>query len=206
METHEKAILRLMQPVSESDHTMGSPTAPATLVQYGNYECIYCRQLQPIIADILQRVDGLRFVYRHFPLPKVHPHSARAAEASEAAAAQGRFWEMHTVLFEQNAPLEDELLNFCAKKAGLDMQRYAREMAEGIYAVKVERDFLSATYGNRVTGTPTLFLNGALLSDIKGREGLLAYVTEAGATVRTSARGRIDWLRRFNLRRWTTRP
>lgn len=153
----EHEIVKLQRPVDESDHVLGSQSAPATLVEYGDYECPYCRQLHPMIKEIMRRAEGLRFVYRHFPLRNVHPCAVKAAEAAEAASAQGRFWEMHDVLFEQDQPLDDERLARSARKAGLEMERYAREIAAGVYSGKVEEDFKAALYEDGVTGTPTLY-------------------------------------------------
>ena len=101
---------------------------------------------------------------------------------------------MHDVLFEQDQPLDDESLARSARQAKLDMERYTREMAEGIYSMKVEEDFKSALYSDHVTGTPTLYLNGVLLSSVHGFDGLLAAVGEAGATLRADSGGRTDWL------------
>ena len=168
-----------------------------TLVEYGNYECIYCRQLHPHIKEMLRRAEGLRFVFRHFPIRQVHPHSTRAAEAAEAAAAQGRFWEMHDLLFKQEGQLDDEQLARCASKAGLDMRRYREEMAAGAYAEKVDRDLMTATFVGRVSGTPTLYLNGVRRSDMRGLEGLLAAVEVAGATLRAAPNARTKLLSRL---------
>src|SRR3954452_6612907 len=99
---------RLAIPVGERDHVLGPATAPVTLVEYGDYECPYCRAAVAIV-DELQRVlpNQLGFVFRHFPLENLHPHALRAAEAAEAAGSQGRFFEMHAELFEHQAALED---------------------------------------------------------------------------------------------------
>lgn len=183
----ESAGLRLILPVGDSDHVLGPTFAAVTLVEYGNYECIYCRQLHPRMKEVLRRAEGLRFVFRHFPIRQVHPRSMRAAEAAEAAAAQGRFWEMHDLLFRQEGQLGDEALARCAGKAGLDMRRYREEMAAGVYADKVERELLTATFEGRVSGTPTLYLNGVRRSDMRGLEGLLAAVEAAGATLRADS-------------------
>ena len=193
----EHEIVRLARPVDDKDHAVGPQSAPATLVEYGDYECPYCRQLHPIIQEIMRRTEGLRFVYRHFPISEIHPHAARAAEAAEAADAQGRFREMHDVLFEQDQPLDDERLARSARKAGLDMERYTKEMAEGIYAGKVREDFMAALYGDGVTGTPTLYLNGVRLSNIQSLEALLEAVTQAGATLQDSSHERTSWLSRL---------
>jgi protein-disulfide isomerase len=202
----ESAIIKLAPPVNESDHILGPQTAPATLVEYGDYECPFCRQLHPIIKEIMKRTEGLRFVYRHFPISNVHPYAVRAAEAAEAAGAQGRFWEMHDALFALDQPLDDEHLSRSARKAGLDMQRYAREMSEGAYTKIVNDDFNTALFKGGVTGTPTLYLNGEQLSSIHDMEVLLGAVTEAGATVYDNSHERAGWLSRLrNFRGGMTR-
>ena len=98
-------------PVGERDHVQGPATAPVTLVEYGDYQCPYCRAAMPIVEELQQILgDQLRYVFRHFPLTALHPHAQHAAEAAEAAAAQGRFSEMHTALFEHQEALEDDHL------------------------------------------------------------------------------------------------
>src|SRR5258707_15871881 len=97
---HENEIVRLARPVDDSDHVLGPESATVTLVAYGDYECPHCRQLHPVAREMMKRTEGLRLVYRHFPISKVHPYAVRAAEAAEAAGAQGRFWEMNDLLFE----------------------------------------------------------------------------------------------------------
>ena len=193
----EHEIVKLQRPVDERDHVLGSQSAPATLVEYGDYECPYCRQLHPLVQEMMRRTEGLRFVYRHFPISKIHPFAARAAEAAEAAGAQGRFWEMHEALFKKEQPLDDEHLTRLAKKAGLDMVRYTREMADGVHAGKVDEDFKAALFGGGVTGTPTLYLNNVRLSRIQSLEALLEAVTEAGATLLASSNERANWLTRL---------
>ncbi|HKQ52498.1 MAG TPA: thioredoxin domain-containing protein, partial [Pyrinomonadaceae bacterium] len=177
----ERELIRLARPVAESDHVVGPQSAPATLVEYGDYECPYCRRLHPMVKEIMSRLEGLRFVFRHFPLRNVHPHAVRAAEAAEAASAQGRFWQMHDALFAQDQPLDDERLARVARTAGLDVARYASEMSAGVYGGKVEEDFKAALYADGVTGTPTFYLNGVRLSNIGSLEALLQTVMEAGA-------------------------
>lgn len=202
----ENDIVRLARPVDDSDHVLGPESATVTLVAYGDYECPHCRQLHPMAREMMKRTEGLRLVYRHFPISKVHPHAVRAAEAAEAAGAQGRFWEMNDLLFELDRPLDDQHLAVRARKAGLDMERYTREMAEGVYAGKVEKDFKLALFGDGVTGTPTLYLNGVRLSKIQSLESLLEAVTDAGAILLPNNKGLSNWLSRLrNLRLGKTR-
>ena len=104
----QAAEFRLAFPVSARDHIRGAPDAPITLVEYGDYECPYCRALTTVVDGLLERLgDRLRFVFRHFPLTPAHPHAFHAAEAAEAAAAQGKFWELHDLLFTPQQGLED---------------------------------------------------------------------------------------------------
>jgi protein-disulfide isomerase len=202
----ESEIVRLKRPVDDLDHVLGTPSAPATLVEYGDYECPYCRQLHPLIQEMMKRTEGLRFVYRHFPISKLHPHASRAAEAAEAAGAQGRFWEMHDLLFAKDQPLDDARLARYAGKAGLDLERYIGEMAAGAYSRKVKESFESALYGDGVTGTPTLYLNSVRLSNIQTFEALLLAVTGAGAILRKDAGEETNWLSRLrNFRVGLTR-
>lgn len=199
----EHEIIRLARPVDESDHIQGVKSAAATLVEYGDYECPYCRELHPLVQELLKRTEGLCFVYRHFPINNLHPHAARAAEAAEGAGAQGRFWEMHDALFEEEQTLDDKRLSHLARKVGLDMERYEREMGKGDYRSKVEEDFKAALYEEGVTGTPTLYLNGLRLSRIHSIEELLSAVIEAGASLKAGSHEHSNWLRRlrnFRLR------
>ncbi len=150
----------LTPPVSARDHIIGPPSAPVTLVEYGDYECPYCGQAHPVVKEIAREMGGeLCFVFRHFPLTRVHPHAERAAEAAEAAGAQGRFWQMHDLLFENQDALEDADLLSYARMLGLDLARFALELDNGVYTARVRADFLSGVRSG-VNGTPTFFING----------------------------------------------
>lgn len=151
---------RLTVPVSERDHIRGSNDAPLTLLEYGDFECPHCGAAHPIIEELRARLGRrLRFVYRHFPLTNIHPHAEPAAEAAEAAGAQGRFWEMHDRLFENQDALEDEDLVAHADALGLDVEKFAEELSAGVHAPRVRQDFLSGVRSG-VNGTPSLFING----------------------------------------------
>jgi protein-disulfide isomerase len=152
---------KLAVPVSEDrDHIGGSRIAPVTLVEYGDYECPYCGQAYYVVKDLEQRAGNLiKFVFRNFPLTTVHPHAERAAEAAEAAGAQGKFWEMHDLLYENQQALEDEDLVKYAAWAGLDINRFVRDLREGRYLNRIREDFLSGTRSG-ANGTPTFFING----------------------------------------------
>ena len=134
--------------------------APVTLVEYGDYECPHCRQVVPVIRALQERFgDRLRYVFRHFPLAS-HPHAQLAAEAAQAAGAQGKFWDMHYLLFEHRGTLEMADLVRYARGLGLDMERFERELAGHTHAERVQEDFRSGV-SSGANGTPAFFLNGA---------------------------------------------
>jgi len=172
----DAAMSGLTAPVSERDHTRGAPAAAVTLVEYGDFECPYCRALAPIVDGLRQRLGGqLRFVFRHFPMASSHPHAFRAAQAAEAAAAQGKFWEMHDLLFTRQQALEDEHLSAYAAELGLDVERFRRELQAGVYAERVREDLRSGSAGG-ATGTPTVFLDGVRFDTSVGIQELLAVI------------------------------
>src|SRR6266700_2676299 len=112
---------RLSEPVSARDHIRGPRSAVISLVEYGDFECPYCRAAEPIVAGLMEAVgDQLSVTFRHFPMLEVHPHGQHAAEVAEAAAAQGKFWEMHEMLYEHHAALADEDLFAYARQLNLD--------------------------------------------------------------------------------------
>src|SRR5690242_1147921 len=111
---------RLADPVTERDHALGSPAAPITIVEYGDYECPDCLNAVPIVLELRRRLgDELRFVFRHFPQNSIHPHASAAAEAAEAAAEQGKFWEMHQALFVHQSQLAEVDFGHLALTLGL---------------------------------------------------------------------------------------
>ncbi|SHN76451.1 Na+/H+ antiporter NhaA [Geodermatophilus obscurus] len=142
------------------DHVRGPADAPLTLVEYGDFECPFCGRATGTVEELRERFgDRLRYVFRHVPLVDVHPHARLAAEAAEAAAAQGRFWEMHDRLFAgQDRLMPADLLEHAAA-AGLDVSRFARDLGSSRFARRVEEDVESAEVSG-VTGTPTFFVNG----------------------------------------------
>jgi protein-disulfide isomerase len=151
---------QLAVPVNERDHSLGPSNAPVTLVEYGDFECPHCGRAHPIVKGIRRSMgERLRFVYRHFPLAEAHPHARSAAEAAEAAGAQGKFWEMHEILFNNQRALEPEDLLLYATRIGVDAQRVARELAAGTWTKKVRDDFRGGVRSG-VNGTPTFFING----------------------------------------------
>ena len=150
----------LVVPVGERDHIDGSFDAPVILVEYGDFECPHCGRAYPIVKAV-QRALGndLAFVYRHFPLAEAHPHARLAAEAAEAAGAQGKFWAMHDMLFEHQDALEPEDLVAYADALDLERARFARDLEDGVYTRRVRDDFRSGVRSG-VNGTPTFFING----------------------------------------------
>jgi len=146
--------------VSERDHLQGSPHAPLTLVEYGDYQCPYSGAVHPVIQRI-QKAFGkeLRFVFRNFPLTQTHPYALIAAEAAEAAALQGKFWEMHDLLFEQQTSLEPEVLPLWAKEIGLDVPAFGVALQQDIVASHIKEDRRSGVHSG-VHDTPTFFING----------------------------------------------
>jgi protein-disulfide isomerase len=172
-------VSKLTPPIGMRDHVLGPPDATVTLVEFGDYECPYCGAAHPLVKEILAVMgDRLRFAFRHFPLAQIHPHAERAAEAAEAAGAQGRFWEMHDLLFEHQQTLDDAHLLQFAEKLGLDTELFAREVAGGIYQERVREDFMSGVRSG-VNGTPTFFINGARHDGSWQLEVLLGAITRA---------------------------
>jgi protein-disulfide isomerase len=172
----------LTMPVSEErDHVQGAGDAPLTLVEYGDFECPYCGAAYPIVKEI-QRMMGerMRFAFRQFPITTSHPHAEAAAEAAEAAAQQGAFWEMHDRLFENQKRLRDEDLLSYAAELRLDVDRFRRELAEHLHADRVHEDFFSGVRSG-VNGTPTFFINGARHDDSFDIDTLLNALEAAAA-------------------------
>jgi len=152
----------LAVPVAASDHLLGGEHAPVTIVEYGDFECPNCRQAAPAVKLILEHWRGrVRLVWRHFPLEGVHPHALSAALASEAAAAQGKFWEMHDVLLENQGHLKTNHLRGYARRLELDPARYEAEMEDQLYLQRV-REQIDGGGKSGVRGTPTFFVNGAI--------------------------------------------
>lgn len=158
----EAEPMRLTVALNERDHILGPPNASVTVLKYGDYQCPDCQRMHRSIERMTGTLrDKVRFVYRHFPLVKVHPHALQAAEAAEAAAAQGKFWEMHSLLYLNPNKLEDRNLHKHASQIGLDFDRFSDEMARNVYADQILKDYyLSITHG--ITGTPTIFVNDVL--------------------------------------------
>jgi protein-disulfide isomerase len=155
-----RAHNELTAPVGASDHIQGPRDAPVTLVEYGDYECPYCGMAYPIVKGVQARLgDRMRFVFRNFPLAEAHPHATAAAELAEAAALQGKFWEMHDALYEHQRALAPADLERLARHVGLNLDALEAALSGGAPRQRVKADFMSGVRSG-VTGTPTFFING----------------------------------------------
>jgi protein-disulfide isomerase len=151
---------RLTSPLGPDDHVDGPADAPLELVMYGDFQCPFCTAAQPILRRVRERLDGrLRFAFRQFPLRSLHPDAERAAQASEAAAAQGAFWEMHDALYALRGQLGLADVVAAAAQIGLDAERIRAELEAEQHAAAVQADIDSGEAAG-VTGTPTFFVNG----------------------------------------------
>jgi protein-disulfide isomerase len=151
----------LFLPVTpERDHVRGSPSAAATLVEYGDYECPYCHAAHAVVTDLRSRLqDRLCFVFRHFPLTTVHPHAQTAAEGAEAAANQRKFWPMHDALLTSDAAPTMDVLIAAATALGLDLPSFRAEIANHVHVPRIREDFMSGIRSG-ANGTPTFYING----------------------------------------------
>jgi protein-disulfide isomerase len=144
----------------ERDHIRGPEDAPVTLIEYGDFECTYCGQAEAVIRELLASFgDDVRYVWRHLPLNDVHQHAQMAAEAAEAAAAQGQFWPMYDVLLSHQGELRPSDVRGYAEQLGLDPERLADDLRRRKHAGRVSEDVASADESG-VSGTPTFFING----------------------------------------------
>jgi protein-disulfide isomerase len=166
-------------PVAQRDHLQGIMAAPIRLLEYGDFECPFCGAAYPLVKEIQHELgERLCFAFRHFPLSTVHPHAEHAAEAAEAAGAQGRFWEMHDLLFENQDSLEDEDRAHYAAVLALDARRLRAEVRDGVHEPHVREDFRSGVRSG-VNGTPTFFINGQRYDGQRVLEEMLASLTAA---------------------------
>ena len=155
-----ETIIDLAVPVDpERDHVRGPDRAPVTLVEYGDFECPYCGQAEPVIRELLADYGDLRYVWRHLPLTDVHPHALLAAYGAEAAARQGKFWDMHDQLLDHQGALEAKDLIRYAGQLGLDTARFTADLRSHAGEAKITADLDSADLSG-VSGTPTFFING----------------------------------------------
>jgi Na+/H+ antiporter NhaA len=169
----------------ERDHIRGAPEAPVTLVEYGDFECPYCGQAEPIVRELLASFgDDLRYVWRHLPLNDVHPNAQMAAETSEAAGSQGAFWEMYDSLLHHQDDLDPAGLHRQAEALGLDVDRFEEELRSRVHAPRVAEDVASAD-ASGVAGTPTFFVNG------RRHQGAYDTATLTDSVRRARARARL---------------
>ena len=164
----------------QRDHIRGPIEAPVTIVEYGDFECPYCGQAEPVVRELLRNFVDVRYVWRHLPLTDVHPHAQMAAEAAEAAAAQGALWEMHDLLLANQDALEPSDLIAYAARLGLDGERFERDLRERTGAGRVAEDVEGADLSG-VSGTPTFFINGRRHPGAYDIASLSAAVRVAGA-------------------------
>jgi protein-disulfide isomerase len=153
----------MVEPLDEqTDHVRGEAGAPVIL-EYGDYECPYSRQAFRAVERVERELSGrVRFAFRHFPLTQIHPHALAASASAEAAARQGRYWEMHELLFHRQKALEDDDLRSYANEVGLDLARFDRDRGDAEVLARIARDVKSGEASGVVRGTPTLFIDGVL--------------------------------------------
>lgn len=169
----------LTVPVSAVDHSLGPEHAPVTLVEYGDFECPSCKQAAPAVRLLMERHAGrVRLVFRHFPIEEIHPHALHAAEVSEVAGAQGRFWQMHDLLFDNQRHLKKQQLRTYAERLGLDMARYTAEIDDEIYLQRI-REHQRSGHDSGVRSTPAFFLNGRIQDVSFGMQELFDAVDAA---------------------------
>lgn len=170
-----KNLAKPVEPIaglSAADHSMGAAQAALVLVEYGDYECPACAEAEPATRHLVEAFGKqLRFVFRHFPLVETHPHAELAAEAAEAAAAQGKFWEMHHQLSMHVQHLKADALARYAQTIGLDMRRYNADMADRIYLQRVQEHRRAGDYLG-LRSSPTFFLDGKVVDVSFGLEHL----------------------------------
>src|SRR6266850_4995364 len=174
-----QAEAQLALPVSDRrDHIRGNPTGRATLVEYGDFECPYCGRAHPIVKELMRRMgEDIRFVFRHFPMTQIHPQAELAAEAAEAAAAQGKFWEMHDALYEHQDEFGPDLVATLAKRLRLDTSRFEDDLVSGRFRDHVNRDFMGGVRSG-VNGTPTFFVDGMRYDGILDEPSLEAVLRQ----------------------------
>ncbi|MGZ6725733.1 MAG: Na+/H+ antiporter NhaA, partial [Solirubrobacteraceae bacterium] len=183
-----RALLGTSEPLTDlaapvdlgRDHLRGPVEAPVTVVEYGDFECPYCGRAEPVVRELLADFGDVDYVWRHLPLSDVHPNAQLAAEASEAAAVQGAFWEMHDLLLENQDDLRFPDLLAYAERVGLDLDQFRDELRRRAHAARVEEDVDSADLSG-VTGTPTFFINGRRHKGAFDIDTLSAAVRAAGA-------------------------
>jgi protein-disulfide isomerase len=172
-------IVTLAVPLQPTDHRLGAEHARVTIVEYADFECPTCKLAAPTVKMLLDQFPSqICFAYRHFPLVEAHPHALLAAEASESAAGQGKFWPMHDLLFRNQEHLKDKDLRRYAAALGLEMARYTAEMDDHIYLQRV-REHTDSARRSYIRATPTFFINGVVQDISFGMQALHSAVEAA---------------------------
>ena len=175
----------LKVPVSSSDHSQGQESAETVLVEYGDYECPHCGRAYPIVKQVQKHFGKkLRFVFRNFPLSEMHPHAEAAAETAEFAGAQGKFWEMHDSLFENQQELGEQLFLGLAQELELPATALREALEDRVFHNRVRDDF-SGGVRSGVNGTPTFFINGRRHDGPFDFEDLVAAIEAAARAAKT---------------------
>ena len=170
---------RLRVPVTDEDHIRGPADAPATLVEYGDFQCPHCGTAYRSLDEVLrQRPETVRLIFRHFPLTNVHPYAEAAAETAEAAAVRGCFWPMHNWLFEHQDQLDPVHLSLGTQQIGLPVDEISEETGAHNYLDRVRRDFVGGIRSG-VNASPTFFLNDVRHDGTYAVADLLAAVDNA---------------------------
>lgn len=169
----------LASPIGPIDHALGPAHAPVTVVEYSDFECPTCKQAAQAVKLLLTRfVNRVRVIYRHFPVEATHPHALFAAQAAEAAGAQGKFWKMHDLLFENQPRLRPHQVRGYAEQLQLDMARYTAEMDDEIY-LQLVREHMDGGRRSHVRSAPAFFINGVIQDVSFGMHFLLDGVEAA---------------------------
>jgi protein-disulfide isomerase len=174
MDASKNHIVYLSEPITERDHVSGLPTAPITILEYGDYECPSCLNALPVIQEVRQTLQQrLRFVFRHFPQSSIHPHASAAAEAAEAAGDQGKFWEMHVALFRHQKELAEIDFSHLALTLGLEIYKFESSRTSERHRQRVRADYESGVRSG-VGKTPTLFINGRRFDEAINAKAIIA--------------------------------
>jgi len=181
-------MAKLKVPVGPADHTLGDEHAPVTLVEYGDYECPHCGHAHPVVKAVRKHFGKeLRFVFRHFPLTQVHPMAEAAAEAAEFAGANGRFWEMHDGIFENQESLSPQMLAQLAQALGLSSKDLLSALESHEFLPVIKEDFRGGVRSG-VNGTPTFFINGVRYEGVPEFEDLVDAIDAELLNARTEHR------------------
>lgn len=166
----------LAKPVTDIDHIWGNPNASIVLVEYGDLQCPHCGRAFPMVRQIKEEMkESVKFIFRHFPLTKIHPQAKPAAVATEAASRQNRFWQMHDMIFENQKRLTNTALIEYATALALDLNKFAEDISDEELHKKVDNDFMSGLRSG-VNATPTFFINGERFQQSWEGNGLRDYV------------------------------